>query len=120
VVFTVGIIITAIADAYSTMLVGRIVMGVGVGGVSATIPTYLGEMSPSHIRGRMLTLNQLLIVIGLLAAYLVNLALAGSGDWRAMFWLGAIPSVLLVLVALWLPESPRWQFSHGRVEAAKA
>lgn len=120
VIFTIGIAITAIAGGYATMLVGRVVMGIGVGGVSATIPTYLGEISPSHIRGRMLTLNQLLIVIGLLASYLVNLALAGSGNWRAMFWIGAIPSVLLALVALWLPESPRWQFSHGREQKARA
>jgi sugar porter (SP) family MFS transporter len=120
VIFTIGIAITAVADAYWTMMVGRIVMGIGVGGVSATVPTYLGEMSPAHIRGRMLTLNQLLITVGLLAAYLVNLALSGSGDWRAMFWIGAIPSSLLALSALWLPESPRWQFSHGRVEQARA
>jgi sugar porter (SP) family MFS transporter len=120
VVFTVGIVITALAGDYWTMVAGRIVMGVGVGGVSSTVPTYLGEMAPSHIRGRMLTLNQLLIVIGLLASYLVNLALAGSGNWRAMFWIGAIPAALLALVALWLPESPRWQFLHGRVGAARA
>jgi SP family galactose:H+ symporter-like MFS transporter len=120
VLFTIGIVITALADTYWVMIVGRVVMGVGVGGVSATVPTYLGEVAPAHIRGRMLTLNQLLIVTGLLAAYLVNLALAGSGDWRAMFWIGAIPSALLALVALWLPESPRWQFSHGLVEEAKA
>jgi MFS transporter, SP family, galactose:H+ symporter len=120
VLFTIGIAITAVADTYWVILVGRVVMGVGVGGVSATVPTYLGEISPAQIRGRMLTLNQLLIVIGLLAAYLVNLALAGSGDWRAMFWIGAIPSALLALIALWLPESPRWQFSNGRLEEAKA
>jgi MFS transporter, SP family, galactose:H+ symporter len=120
VLFTVGIVITAVAGDYWTVVLGRLVMGVGVGGVSATVPTYLGEISPAHIRGRMLTLNQLLIVIGLLAAYLVNLALSGSGDWRAMFWIGAIPSAALALVALWLPESPRWQFSHGRTEQAKA
>src|SRR4051812_6293101 len=80
VVFTVGIAITAVADAYWVMMVGRTIMGLGVGGVSATVPTYLGEVAPAQIRGRMLTLNQLLITIGLLAAYLVNLALAGSGD----------------------------------------
>jgi sugar porter (SP) family MFS transporter len=120
VIFTIGIAITAVADAYGTLIVGRVIMGVGVGGVSATVPTYLGEIAPAHIRGRILTLNQLLIVIGLLAAYLVNLAFSGSGDWRAMFWIGAIPSALLALVSLWLPESPRWQFSHGREEAARA
>lgn len=120
VVFTIGIAITAVAGGYWPMIAGRVIMGVGVGGVSATVPTYLAEMSPAHIRGRMLTLNQLLIVIGLLAAYVVNLVFAGSGDWRAMFWIGAIPSALLALVALRLPESPRWLFSHGHVDKARA
>jgi MFS transporter, SP family, galactose:H+ symporter len=120
VVFTVGIVITAVSTGYRSMMVGRIVMGVGVGGVSATVPTYLAEISPAHIRGRMLTLNQLLIVIGLLASYLVNLAFAGSGDWRAMFWIGAIPSALLALVSLRLPESPAWLYAHGRIDEAKA
>jgi sugar porter (SP) family MFS transporter len=119
VIFTAGIVITAVADAYWVMLAGRVIMGVGVGGVSATVPTYLAEISPAHIRGRMLTLNQLLIVIGLLASYLVNLAFAGSGDWRAMFWIGAIPSALLALVSLRLPESPAWLFAHGRVDDAE-
>jgi SP family galactose:H+ symporter-like MFS transporter len=120
VIFTLGIATTAVATAYGTMLVGRIVMGVGVGGVSATVPTYLAEISPAQIRGRMLTLNQLLIVIGLLASYLVNLAFAGSGDWRAMFWIGAIPSAVLAVVSLRLPESPAWLFAHGRVDEARA
>lgn len=120
VTFTAGIIVTAVATGYWSMLVGRIVMGVGIGGVSATVPTYLAEISPAHIRGRMLTLNQLLIVIGLLASYLVNLAFAGSGNWRAMFWIGAIPGVLLVLAAFRLPESPAWLYARGRVEEAAA
>jgi MFS transporter, SP family, galactose:H+ symporter len=120
VVFTIGIVTTAIATGYWIMLVGRIVMGVGVGGVSATVPTYLAEISPAQIRGRMLTLNQLLITVGLLASYLVNLAFAGSGDWRAMFWIGSIPGVVLVLASLRLPESPAWLFARGRVDEAKA
>lgn len=68
----------------------------------------------------MLTLNQLLIVIGLLAAYLINLAFAGSGNWRAMFWIGAVPAAMLVLASLRLPESPAWLFAHGDVDEAKA
>lgn len=119
-IFTVGIIITAVSTAYWTMVVGRVVMGVAVGGVSATVPTYLAEISPAQIRGRMLTLNQLLIVIGLLSSYLVNLIFSGSGDWRAMFWIGAIPSVLLALISLRLPESPAWLYAHGRIEEARA
>jgi SP family galactose:H+ symporter-like MFS transporter len=119
-VFTVGIAIAALANGYPMMLVGRVVMGLGVGGVSALVPTYLSEISPAQIRGRMLTLNQLLITIGLLAAYVVNAVFSGSGDWRAMFWVGAIPAIALALASLRLPESPAWLARQGRTDDAKA
>jgi SP family galactose:H+ symporter-like MFS transporter len=118
--FAAGIAFAALATGYWMILVGRIVMGVGVGGVSAVVPTYLSEMSPPQIRGRMLTLNQLLITVGLLAAYLVNLVFAGSEDWRAMFWVGAVPALALALGMLWVPESPAWLLAKGRVGEAKA
>jgi MFS transporter, SP family, galactose:H+ symporter len=120
VVFFVGIAIAALANGYWTMLLGRIVMGVGVGGVSAVVPSYLSEISPAQIRGRMLTLNQLLITLGLLAAYLVNVAFASSENWRAMFWVGAIPAAALAVAALRLPESPAWLIAKGRIPDAKA
>jgi SP family galactose:H+ symporter-like MFS transporter len=118
--FAAGIAFAALATGYWMVLLGRIVMGVGVGGVSAVVPTYLSEMSPPQIRGRMLTLNQLLITVGLLAAYLVNLVFAGSEDWRAMFWVGAVPALALALGMLWVPESPAWLLAKGRVGEAKA
>jgi SP family galactose:H+ symporter-like MFS transporter len=120
VIFTVGIAIAALAGGYWPMLLGRVVMGLGVGGVSAIVPTYLSEISPAQIRGRMLTLNQLLITIGLLAAYIVNMIFSSSGDWRAMFWVGAIPAVALALATLRLPESPAWLIAKGKIAAARA
>jgi SP family galactose:H+ symporter-like MFS transporter len=120
VIFTAGIALAALADGYVMLLLGRVVMGLGVGGVSAIVPTYLSEMAPAQIRGRMLTLNQLLITVGLLAAYLVNVVFSGSGDWRAMFWAGAVPSVLLVLAAVRLPESPAWLINNGHTDEARA
>lgn len=120
VIFFVGIAIAALATGYLMMLIGRIVMGVGVGGVSAVVPSYLSEVSPAQIRGRMLTLNQLLITIGMLSAYLVNLAFAGSENWRAMFWVGAVPSIALALAALRLPESPAFLIASKRIDDARA
>jgi MFS transporter, SP family, galactose:H+ symporter len=119
VVFAVGIAVAALATEYWMLMLGRIVMGLGVGGVSATVPTYLSEVSPPQIRGRMLTLNQLLITVGLLASYLVNLAFSSSGDWRAMFWVGAVPAVALAIGTLRLPESPAWLIAHGRSDEAR-
>jgi SP family galactose:H+ symporter-like MFS transporter len=119
-VFALGIAIAALATGYAMLMVGRVVMGLGVGGVSALVPTYLSEISPAQIRGRMLTLNQLLITVGLLAAYIVNMIFSGSEDWRAMFWIGAIPSAALALGSLRLPESPAWLIAQGRIEDAKA
>jgi sugar porter (SP) family MFS transporter len=116
----VGIAIAALANGYVMLMLGRIVMGLGVGGVSATVPTYLSEISPAQIRGRMLTLNQLLITVGLLVAYVVNVAFSSSEDWRAMFWVGAIPAIALVLGTLRLPESPAWLINNGRTGDAKA
>ncbi|MFI8305361.1 sugar porter family MFS transporter [Streptomyces sp. NPDC085927] len=119
VLFFLGIVTAALAGGYWMLLLGRVILGLAVGGVSATVPTYLGEMAPAQIRGRVLGLNQLLVTIGLLASYLVNWAFAGSGQWRGMFWVGGIPSALLVLVCLWLPESPVWQINHGRTDRAR-
>jgi sugar porter (SP) family MFS transporter len=119
IVFIVGIALAALANGYAMLMLGRIVMGLGVGGVSSIVPTYLSEISPAQIRGRMLTLNQLLITIGLLAAYVVNLVFSSSEDWRAMFWIGAIPAALLAFGCLRLPESPAWQIANRRFDAAK-
>ncbi|MEV0195218.1 sugar porter family MFS transporter [Nonomuraea sp. NPDC050691] len=119
VVFFVGIAAAAVANGYWMLMLGRFVMGLAVGGVSATVPTYLGEMAPAQIRGRVLTLNQLLISVGLLVSYLVNWAFAEAGLWRAMFWVGAVPAVLLVLAALRLPESPTWLIVHSRTAEAR-
>ncbi|RKS73445.1 sugar porter (SP) family MFS transporter [Actinomadura pelletieri DSM 43383] len=119
VVFLVGIVIAAAAHSYGVMLLARIIMGMAVGGVSATVPTYLGEIVPPQIRGRILSLNQLLITIGLLASYITNWVFADAENWRAMFAVGAIPSAALVIACIWLPESPRWLIRRGRTDEAR-
>ncbi|MBO0913721.1 MFS transporter [Streptomyces laculatispora] len=91
-VFTGGTAILVFAPRYATLLIGRIVLGLAVGAASATVPIHLSEVSPTELRGRFLTLNQLMITIGILISYLVNLAFASSGQWRAMFAVGAIPA----------------------------
>ncbi|GAB3457812.1 sugar porter family MFS transporter [Actinophytocola sediminis] len=120
VVFLIGTALVCVAGGYWTLLLGRIVLGLSVGGASALVPVYLSEIAPTRIRGRLLTLNQLMITVGILVAYLVNLAFAGIGGWREMFAVGAVPAVLLVVAALWLlPESPQWLIANGRTEVAR-
>ncbi|RBY83826.1 MFS transporter [Geodermatophilus sp. TF02-6] len=120
ILFTVGLALAAVAPGFWVLLLGRAVMGLGVGTASALVPTYLTELSPTQIRGRMLALNQLMQNVGMLVAYLVNLTFSSSGNWRAMFWVGAIPAVVLALGALKLPESPSWLVAQGRVDDARS
>ncbi|WP_243725623.1 sugar porter family MFS transporter [Actinomadura rubrisoli] len=114
-VFLIGTLIAVLSNGYVALLLARLVLGLAVGASSATVPIYLSEISPKEVRGRTLTLNQLMITIGILAAYLVNLAFSGAGNWRAMIGFGAAPALVIVVAALWvLPESAAWLLTRGR------
>ncbi|MFF9472072.1 sugar porter family MFS transporter [Streptomyces roseolus] len=118
-VFLLGTAVAVFATGYGMLLAARIVLGLAVGTASALVPVYLSEISPTRIRGRLLTMNQLMITVGILVAYLVNLAFASGGDWRAMFACGAVPALVLVVAGRLLPESPQWLIEHGRPDEAR-
>ncbi|QLK24390.1 sugar porter family MFS transporter [Natrinema zhouii] len=119
VVFFVGSLIMAIAPTVEILIVGRIVDGIGVGFASVVGPLYISEISPPEIRGSLVSLNQLTITSGILIAYLVNFAFASGGEWRWMLGLGMVPAAVLFVGMLFMPESPRWLYEHGRESDAR-
>ena len=111
-----------IAPDLEIFVLMRFLSGIGVGMASMLSPMYIAEISPAHVRGRNVAINQLTIVIGILITNLVNYKLSGLGEdsWRWMFGLGVVPSLLFLIGIVWLPESPRWLIAKGRVEEARA
>jgi len=120
VIFLIGTAIAVFATGYAVLLIGRVVLGLAVGSASALVPTYLGELAPAQIRGRVLTLNQLMITIGIMVAYLVNLAFSSSQSWRGMLAVGAVPAIVILVGALtMIPESPSWLLTNDRTDEAQ-
>jgi len=119
-VFAVSSIGMAFSPSRDVFIAARFCAGIGVGMASMLSPMYIAEISPAHLRGRMVAINQLTIVIGILVTNLVNYTIRNNGDdaWRWMFGLGFIPSALFFIGALWLPESPRWLLKAKKKELA--
>ncbi len=128
--FTVSSVLTGWAYSFSAFITWRMIGGVAIGIASNVSPTYIAEVSPAQWRGRLVTLNQLTIVVGILAAQVANWAIAGkvaegataalirsswNGQygWRWMFTAVALPAIVFLFGVLFIPESPRWQAKAG-------
>src|SRR6202453_1493018 len=106
----------------------RILCGVGVGIASMLSPLYIAEIAPSEIRGRLVSFNQLSIVLGILLVYFVNWAIAAQGDetwvrttgWRLMLVSEAVPALLFLALLTLVPDTPRWYQMNGRSDKALA
>ncbi|XP_002960400.2 plastidic glucose transporter 4 [Selaginella moellendorffii] len=118
----IGAFLSATATTVQAMIAGRFLVGVGIGVTSSIVPLYISEISPTEIRGALGSVNQLFICIGILAALVAGLPLAGNhGWWRSMFTLATVPAILMWLGMVFSPESPRWLYNQGRpADAEKA
>lgn len=118
VLFTVSAIATGLFNDFTLFNIARFIGGMGIGVASALSPMYIAEVSPTEIRGRMVSLNQMTIVLGILAAQVVNMLLARDTSvaesqawnlewgWRWMFWAETLPAALFLLMSFFIPESP--------------
>lgn len=140
VLFALSSFLTGWASTFNSFIAWRIIGGVAIGIASNVSPTYIAEVSPAALRGRLVTLNQLTIVVGILAAQIINWLIAdkvpegateavtqaliriswnGQRGWRWMFTAVVFPAVVFFLSAIFIPESPRWLAKAGFVDEAR-
>ena len=132
VLFTVSAIATGLFNDFTLFNIARFVGGVGIGVASALSPMYIAEVSPANIRGRMVSLNQMTIVLGILAAQVVNMLLARDTSivenqtwnvawgWRWMFWAETVPAALFLVMSFFIPESPVFlKLKNEKIEILK-
>src|SRR5258708_2243926 len=120
IIFAAGAILCAMAQSAALLVVGRIIVGFGIGLSSSGVPVYISEVAPANARGWQVSLFQLAITVGILLAYLVDYAFAGIQGWRWMFGLAVIPAAIFGAGMFFLPESPRWLLRRGQNETARA
>ncbi len=111
--FVTGSVVSALAGEVWTLVAARFALGLAIGLASATCPVYISELAPAAMRGRLVTLFQLAVTVGILVAYLTGLALEPSKSWEAMLAIGAAPALLLGIGILYMPNSPRWLVMIG-------
>jgi sugar porter (SP) family MFS transporter len=133
--FTLSAIGTGAASMFAPFIMYRLLGGLAIGIASATSPMYIAEVSPAHMRGRLVAVNQLTIVVGILAAQIINYLIAekvpngatdefirqswnGQMGWRWMFWAETVPAASFFLLAFFIPESPRFLAKTGKTEAS--
>lgn len=121
--FIAGALGTATAPSISLMIAARFVLGIAVGGGSATVPVFIAEIAGPSKRGRLVSRNELMIVSGQLMAYVLSAVLAAllhtPGIWRYMLAIAMIPGILLLVGTFFVPASPRWLASKGRFDEAE-
>jgi len=135
--FTIAGIGTGAVNSLTPFIIFRLIGGLGIGLASAISPMYIAEISPAEMRGRLVSINQLTIVLGILAAQIVNFLVAdvvpagatdelirsswnGQTGWRWMFWAGTVPAIFFLVFSFFIPESPRFLAKSGNWKAVNA
>jgi SP family galactose:H+ symporter-like MFS transporter len=118
--FLVGAVGTALASTVNTLVAAQIVVGVAIGSASFTAPLYISEVSPPHVRGKMVALNQIALTVGIVLSYLVDYSFSAVRGWRWMFAASALPASVLGVGMFFMPESPRWLIKRGLCDAARS
>jgi MFS family permease len=121
VLFTVTALASALTTNFGVFVFARVLGGIAVGGAILIAPVYIAEISPPKYRGSLVSLNQLMIVLGISASFFSNYFLleVGENNWRWMLGMDAVPALLYFFLLFAVPESPRWLFGRGEVEQAK-
>jgi len=121
-IFATGAVWTGFAPTVTQLMISRFYLGLAIGVSSFAVPLYISEISPTKIRGTLVSMFQLLITVGILSAYLSDTALADNSNpesWRPMLWVGVFPALVLFVGMFFLPETPRWLMSKGREEDSR-
>lgn len=135
-IFFVTALATGMVNSFNIFLLARFLGGIGIGMASGLSPMYIAEIAPAAVRGKLVSLNQMTIVLGILGAQIVNWLIAdpipasftpadicsswnGQMGWRWMFWGATFPAIAFFLLALFIPESPRWLVMKGKIDQAR-
>lgn len=117
VIFAIGAVGCTYANDINFLMMMRVVIGIAIGITSYVVPMYIAEIAPTRRRGAMVTLNQLMITIGILVSYITDYLLGNDANlesWRWMFFVGLFPAIILLVGMFFLPETPRWLISKNR------
>ena len=123
VVFAIGALWSGFSTSTGSLVAARLFLGIAIGTSSFAVPLYIAEISPTKVRGTLVSLFQLMITIGILVSYFSDFLFANDADpscWRPMFYVGVIPALILLVGMFFMPESPRWLFSRGLRDEAMA
>lgn len=136
VVFLLSAYATGAVTTFAAFIAARLLGGVGIGIAAGLSPMYIAEVAPPEVRGKLVSLNQLTIVLGILAAQIANMLIAepvapdttpaeiadswnGQWGWRWMFWGAAFPAAAFLILAIFIPESPRWMVMKNHADKAR-